>query len=128
MSRVARSGPLAWPWPADTPLDRSRRVAQSYRDALRRVDPDAAHALDTWAADYGEGWVCAQAWGDYDENKLLTLYEAAELANVRLRTIYQWHQRGLVYTRTVDGRRVRMGELVRFIRDRRRARIGNTTL
>jgi hypothetical protein len=124
---TARSNPLAWPWPADTPLDRARRVAQSYRDALRRSDPDAAHALDTWAADHGQGWVRPQAW-DYDENELLTLYEAAERASVRLRTIYQWHQRGLVYVDTVDGRRVRVGDLVRFIRDRRRSRLGDTTL
>lgn len=124
---TARSSPPAWPWPADTPLDRSRRVAQSYREALRRSDPDTADALDTWAVDHGQGWVVGATW-DYDENELLTRQQAADRAHVQLRTIYQWHRRGLAYTDTVDGLRVRAGDLVRYIRDRRRARVGNTTL
>lgn len=126
MTTEARSGPLAWPWPADTPLDRSRRVAQSYRAALTLVDPDTAHAIDRWAADHGQGWVVGATW-DYDEHELLTLREAADRANVRLRTIYAWHQRGLPYTDTVDGLRVRAGDLVRWQRERRLARLGNTT-
>lgn len=118
----ARSGPLAWPWPADTPLDRARRVAQSYRDALRLADPDAADVLDTWAADHGQGWICAATWV-YDPDHLMTLREAAEWAHVQVTTIYQWRQRGLPYVLTVDGRRVREGDLVAWLRDRRRARL-----
>lgn len=123
---TARSGPSAWPWPADTPLDRSRRVAQSYRAVAATVDPDAVAALDAWAADHGQGWVVGQAW-DFDENELLTLHEAADRANVQLRTIYAWHQRGLPYTRTVDGLRIRAGDLVAWQRERRLARLGNIT-
>jgi hypothetical protein len=122
----ARSGPLTWPWPADTPLDRSRRVAQSYRAALELVDADAARAIDAWAADHGQGWVVGATW-DYDENELLTLREAADRANVQPRTIYQWHRRGLPYVGTVDGLRVKAGDLVRWVRERRQARVGNTT-
>ena len=122
----ARSGPSAWPWPADTPLDRSRRVAQSYRDALERSDPAACHAIDAWAADHGQGWVRGQQW-DYDDDHLFTLGEVADLAFVELRTVYRWHQLGLPYTDTVDGLRVRAGDLVRWQRDRRLARLGDTT-
>ena len=123
---TARSGPLAWPWPADTPLDRARRIAASYRDALRLVNPDTADAIDAWAGDHGQGWVVGAAW-DYEEHELLTFAEAADRANVKLRTIYQWHQRGLPYTDTPDGRRIKEGDLVRWLRDRRRARLRNTT-
>lgn len=122
-TKNARSGPSAWPWPADTPLDRSRRVAQSYREALRLSVPDTADAIDAWAVDHGQGWVVGSTW-DYDPNELLTLREVADRANVKLRTVYEWHQRGLPYTDTVDGKRVRAGDLVAWQRDRRRARLG----
>lgn len=98
-------------------------MAQSYREALRRTDPDTAHALDTWAVDHGQGWVVGATW-DYDEYELLTIREAANRANVQIRTIYQWHRRGLRYTATADGPRVRADHLVDYIRDRRRARAG----
>lgn len=123
---TASSGPPAWPWPADTPLDRARRVAQFYRDALRRADIDAADTIDEWAAARGQGWVVGSTWV-YDEEELLTLDEVADLAHVQVTTVYHWHQRGLPYTSTVDGVRVRAGDLVRWQRDRRRARLGDTT-
>lgn len=121
-TRNHRSGPSAWPWPADTPLDRSRRVAQSYREALRLSDPDTAAAIDRWAADHGQGWVVGSTW-DYDEDRLLTFAEVADLASIELRTVYAWHQRGLPYTDTVDGLRVRAGDLTRWVQDRRRRRV-----
>lgn len=124
---TTHSGPLAWPWPADSPLDRSRRLAQSYREALRRSDVHAADAIDAWAVDHGQAWVVGAAW-EYDEDELLTLQQAADRANVAVRTIYQWHQRGLAYTPTVDGPRVRAKDLVAYIRDRRRARVGRGAL
>lgn len=121
-----RSGPPAWPWPADTPLDRARRVAQSYRDALRQADPDTADAIDRWAAAHGQRWVLGATW-DFDDDRLLTLDEVADIAFVAVTTVYRWHQRGLPYTSTVDGLRVRAGDLVRWQRDRRLARLRNTT-
>jgi hypothetical protein len=121
----ARSGPLAWPWPADTPLDRSRRVAQSYRALAATVDPDGVAALDTWNVDHGQGWVVEQEW-DYDENDLWTLDEVAERCHVQIGTVYRWHQRGLPYTDTPDGLRVRVGDLVTWHRNRRLSRLGGT--
>lgn len=125
-AQEARSDRPAWPWPADTPLDRARRVAEFYRDALRRSDLDAADAIDEWAAARGQGWVVGARW-TYDEDELLTLDEVADYTHVQVATVYRWHQRGLPYTPTVDGVRVRAGDLVRWQRDRRRARLGDTT-
>lgn len=118
----ARSGPLAWPWPADTPLDRARRLAQSYRAALVAVHADTADAIDAWAVDHGQGWVVGATW-DYDEDELLTFQQAADRANVQVRTVYQWRQRGLKAVSTPDGRRIRAGDLVQYVRDRRQARL-----
>ena len=101
-------------------------MALSYREALRRTDPDAADAIDEWAADHGQGWVAGTTW-DYDPDELLTLDEVAELAHVDVRTVYRWHQRGLPYRTTVDGLRVRAGDLVAWQRDRRLARLRDTT-
>lgn len=91
------------------------------------VNPDHAHTIDAWAADHGQGWICAPTWV-YDPENLMTFQEAADWAHVKVRTIYQWHQRGLPYVSTVDGRRIREEDLVRWLRDRRRARLGDTTL
>lgn len=121
-----RSGPLAWPWPADTPLDRSRRVAQSYRTLAATVDPDGVAELDAWNVDHGQGWVVGDLW-DFDEDDLWTLDEVADRCHVQLGTVYRWHQRGLPYTPTVDGLRVRAGDLVTWQRHRRLARLGSTT-
>lgn len=113
---------LRWPWPADTPLDRARRLLQSYRAALADVAPNAVTSLDLWALEHGQGWVIGQRW-EVDEDELLTLDEVADLAQVQLATVYRWHQRGLEYTRTVDGLRVRVGDLLRWERERRQRRI-----
>jgi len=121
-AKTARSGPPAWPWPADTPLDRARRVAQSYRAAAAIVDPETIAALDAWAVDHGQGWVVGHQ-DTYDEDELLTVSEAADWAHVQVRTVYMWHRRGLPYTDTVDGIRVRKGDLVTWLTDRRQARL-----
>lgn len=126
MSQAAPSGRLSWPWPADTSLERARRLARAYRDALARVDGPAAAALDRWAVDHGQPWIAAQEW-EYDEDRLYTLAEVAEKCHVVLRTVYQWHQRGLPYVRTADGLRVRAQDLVRWEQERRQRRIRNLT-
>lgn len=111
-----------WPWPADTTLDRSRRLCRAYRDALAELDPDAAAGLDRWAIEHGERWLLAEGTL-YEDNDLLTLAEVAETSGVKLRTVYQWHQRGLRYVVTVDGPRVRYADLIAFERNRRLRRL-----
>lgn len=46
-----------WPWPGDTALDRARRIARGYRDALASADPATCQRLDTAAAAVGETWL-----------------------------------------------------------------------
>jgi hypothetical protein len=114
--------PLAWPWPADTTLDRSRRLCRAYRDALSRLDAAQAAGLDRWALQHGERWLLTDSVV-YEDNDLLTLAEVAEVSGVKLRTVYQWHQRGLKYTTTAKGPRVRYDDLIAFERNRRLRRL-----
>lgn len=117
-----RSDPLAWPWPADTTLDRSRRLCRAYRDALSRLDVAQADGLDRWAVQHGERWVLTDGVL-YERDDLLTLADVADVCAVKLRTVYQWHQRGLRYTVTAKGPRVRYEDLVEFERMRRLRRL-----
>lgn len=114
-----------WPWPADTPLERVKRLAKAYRDALVDLGPAMAEFLDEWAVQHGEAWVVGGELADYDDDDLLTFDEVAVWAGVKLPTVYQWHYRGLPVTPTVDGKRVRKGDLVAWERDRRVARLAS---
>ena len=66
---------MSWPWPADSPLDRARRVARSYRELLLAQLPDACRALDEEMIRRGQGWVLPQV-DPYDPSELLTADEA----------------------------------------------------
>jgi len=114
-------GPLAWPWPADTPLDRARRVAAAYRAALETASPEECASLDAWARAHGQGWVAPSPW-PYGDEDLLTPRQVAEACHVELRTVYRWHQRGLPYVDTPEGIRVRGLDLFRWECDRRASR------
>ncbi|KZM68329.1 hypothetical protein [Nocardia terpenica] len=46
-----------WPWPADTPLQRARKIAGSYRAALHQLDPGRCADLDRRAVELGQGWI-----------------------------------------------------------------------
>lgn len=113
--------PAPWPWPADTVLDRARRVAGSYREALLRADPLACAQLDDWAKAHGQGWAVPSPW-PYGDEELITRREVADLLHVDLRTVYVWHRRGLRYTDTADGVRVKVADLQDWLRQRRLAR------
>lgn len=117
------SGPMTgrWPWPADTVLDRCRRLLTAYREALLRADPSVCAQLDEWALEHGQTWVVPSAW-PYADDELLTLTQAAQACHVQVTTVYRWHQRGLRYIDTPDGARVRAGDLIDFARARRLAR------
>lgn len=119
---TAAERPLAWPWPADTTLDRSRRVAGIYRAALEAVEPSECAQLDVWAIAYGQGWVAPSAW-PYGEDDLLTPQQVADACHIQLRTVYRWHLRGLRYTDTPDGIRIRGGDLTDWHRQRRQDRL-----
>lgn len=81
-----------WPWPADTQLDRARRIAQSYRDALAQAAPEHCARLDDKARQFGQDWV-APDLVTVDVDELLPAAEVAKLVGVQRQTIYQWAHR-----------------------------------
>lgn len=79
----------AWPNPADTPLDRARRIAGMYRARLGALDPDARDDCDHTAANFGETWMLDKP-DIIDPDRELTANEAAELVNAKPNTIHHW--------------------------------------
>jgi hypothetical protein len=113
-----------WPWPADTPTERARRIARSYRNALHDKDSARCEQLDIQAAELGQGWVVPRIL-TVEPDDLLTRWEAAEYCDVKVKTISEWRRRGLVVTPTPDGDRYRVADLIAYqaqIRQRRTAR------
>ncbi len=93
-----------WPFPGDSPTDRSRQVAIQYRTALERVDPAACQAIDQAALWVGEVWVLP-GYAVETEDDLVTVARAAELVGMSRRWVY------LRVTRAaVDPVRVRLAD------------------
>lgn len=114
--------PASWPWPADTTLERARRVAQIYRHAYHALAPDDCAQLDRQMTQSGQSWV-APAVSIHEASDLLTAELAAEEMRVARRTIYAWRERGLPVVETTDGPRYRVDALRAFAADQRRRRI-----
>lgn len=93
----------AWPWPADTQLDRARRVAQSYRAELLARLPDVCAALDAAMLERGQRWVVPRpAVADLDE--WVTVSVAAEHVGLTDQAVYAWVYRRKLRSKTLDGR------------------------
>lgn len=110
-----------WPYPADTVLDRARRVAHAYRHALQQLDPERCQALDAQMAALGQPWV-APTLSTHEPDDLLTAALAADEMGVVIRTIYTWREDGLRVTPTADGPRYRVGDLHDYRAEKRRRR------
>jgi hypothetical protein len=121
-----RKEPDPWPWPADTPLDRSRRVARSYRDALADADPDTCARLDEQMSQLGQGWVRPRPLLHGDDD-LLTATEVAEVFGVRVHTVDVWRARGLEPVSTPDGPRYREADVIDYHARKRRQRARKNT-
>lgn len=80
-----------WPNPADTPLDRARRIAQMYRAHLAQVQPALAGRVDATCASFGETWM-VETPDIVDGDSELTTAEAADLVQVDVRRIRDWAQ------------------------------------
>lgn len=80
-----------WPNPADTPLDRARRIAQMYRAHLHQQAPAMAAAVDATCAGFGETWMVEKP-DIVDPDAELTTAQAAELVHVDVRRIRDWAQ------------------------------------
>lgn len=100
---------LRWRWPADTALQRRERVAQTYRAALAIHAPEICAELDGEMLRYGQRWVVPVVVS-YTDDDLLSAELAADYAGVSVKTIYEWHQRGLG-VKTVDGIRFPFAQL-----------------
>ena len=125
MTRRRRREIQPWPWPGDSPLDRARRVARTYRDALERVDPELCQQLDKRARELGQTWVQPRPLA-HDHDDLLTAREVADMCDVMPNTVRQWKRRGLPTVDTPDGERYRVGDVLNYHAQRRyqRAHVG----
>ena len=117
-----RRVPDPWPWPADTPLDRARRIAQSYRDALFAHKPAECEHLDRKAAELGQGWIIPQVLVHSADDQLNT-EQVAEFCNVQPRTVDAWRSRGLKAIETNEGIRYLVRDVLDFNAERRKRRL-----
>ncbi|ATL65117.1 hypothetical protein [Nocardia terpenica] len=92
-----------WPWPADTPLQRARKVAGSYRAALRQLAPGRCEELDRRAIELGQGWVApVELPAHLVEHALDAELSAADIEHfwrIPASTIRTWVHRGLITRR-----------------------------
>ena len=115
-----------WPFHGDTPLDRARRVAASYRQALLDRYPDAAFALDDQFTDWGETWVAPTLEPDLDLEAWVTVDVAADHVGLTVKAVYQWVYRSWLDSKKCnDGRiRVRLGDALDVNAGLRKKRAG----
>lgn len=112
-----------WPWPADTPLDIARRIAQSYRTQLANSDPEACETLDRFAVEFGQTWI-TPAPVHFGEDDIVLAPEAAELAGVTAQVVFQWAYRGHIQRRPGPGGRTgfRVGDVLDHVAKTRQKR------
>jgi hypothetical protein len=89
LDQQPRHNQRLWPNPADTPLDRARRIAGMYRARLGALDAAARDECDHTAASFGEDWMLEKP-DIIDPDRELTAAEAAELVHARPNTIHHW--------------------------------------
>ncbi|MFN3600520.1 MAG: MerR family transcriptional regulator [Dietzia sp.] len=109
-----------WPFPADSPLDRARRVAASYREAARSAGVDVA-GLDAHFARLGESWPGGVESTTDDDH--LTAAEVEEQLSIPATRVRQWRVRGLLEPVSLAPTRYRAGDVRRLeaaMRTRRR--------
>lgn len=93
-----------WPFPADTALERSRKIAHSYRAELLALDPDRCRELDERATELGQQWVKPLETDVADLDELLTADQIGDLLTVDPRTVRMWGYRGHIERLNPDGR------------------------
>lgn len=110
----------AWPYPADSPTARARRIAQAYREALNVARPDLCAQLDAAMNGYGETWI-APAPVIHDLDDWLTPAEAADIAAIGVDGIRALrHRDRLQGTLTSDGWRYRYRDVLDAMTIKRR--------
>jgi hypothetical protein len=79
----------AWPFPGDSPLKITRKVATVYREHLRLNGRPLCDVVDETMVAYGQLWIVPQV-EHLDPTDDVTTAEAAALASVNPPTINQW--------------------------------------
>lgn len=112
-----------WPWPGDSTLDRARRVAQSYRQALEDRDPNACHQLDSQFEKMGETWMSPRIL-TLSTDDWVTVDEAAGLVEVTAQAVYQWVKAERIRHVVGTDRRIRVivADLLMVQREQRQRR------
>lgn len=118
-----------WSFPADTPLERARAIARSYRAMLHAHAPERAAQLDRRAIELGQGWVApTELPADAVEDALDAELSAADIEHfwrIPASTIRAWATKGLLERRCAHDGSPRY--LVRDVLDvQSRARRRNT--
>lgn len=114
-----------WPWPGDSPLDRARRVARTYRDSLHSLDPALCATVDQRCRDLGQSWIVPKPL-TYSADDQLTADEVADMCDVQPSTVRQWKRRGLPAADTVDGVRYLVADVLAYHSERRVRRASKT--
>lgn len=113
-----------WPWPADTSLDIARRLLQSYRDVLQRMNPEVCEQLDAQAVQFGQEWVVPRS-EPVDPDDLMPAADIAALFGIDVDVIHKWAHRGHIEKRAnAEGARVfRVGDVLDYQARTRRERL-----
>ena len=93
-----------WPFPEDTPLERARRIAQSFRSALLSVAPDLCAQLEQRAVDLGQHWVRPMEMSVADLDELLSAEQLGEMFTIAPRLVRLWGYRGHIERLGEDGK------------------------
>lgn len=117
-----------WPFPADTSLERARRIAHSYRSALLSVDPEHCRRLDDRAVELGQSWVRPLETEVVDLDQLLSPEQIGELLTVDPRTVRMWDYRGHITSRGSRRKPLyRFGDVIDHLAKARMARRHDNT-
>lgn len=112
-----------WPFPADTPLERARRITHSYRNALMSIDPKLCRHLDERAVQVGQSWVRPLETDLVDLDEALTAEQVGEILGVAPRTVRMWGYRGHIERIDDDGRpRYRFRDVLDYLARTRQKR------
>lgn len=79
----------AWPWPAEPPLERARRITRMYRHHLNTANPQICAVLDDTMRGFGEDWMLEREQL-IEADRELTTAEVAELVHVPVERVRKW--------------------------------------
>ncbi|HTX55290.1 MAG TPA: hypothetical protein VMD08_17940 [Candidatus Baltobacteraceae bacterium] len=118
-----------WPWVTDSPEDRARRVALSYRHLVERIRFDAVadvgaelDALDGRWAELGAGWVKPTAL-ELDTAEWVTARQLADMFHKTPQWVHNMGSRGHIEVRRIgDSPRYCVGDVLAYEVKRRQRR------